>query len=134
MGWPRPEGLSESRPAFDIRRPCLPGCFDVLEDLFTLVLDWNLSEVNNQVGYADLVLTRLSVKHLIVAAKRPGALAWNELAQAHRYAGEQKVQSIAISDGCHTLCPRPDSRRPPRQGVRPPRSAAAPGRPAVAQH
>jgi hypothetical protein len=78
---------------------------NILEDLFTLPLDWRLAEVNNQVGYADLVLTRLGVKHLIVEVKRPGALAWNErsvdlaLAQAHRYADEQKVHSIAVSDG-----------------------------------
>ena len=61
--------------------------------------------MNNQVGYADLVLTRLGVKYLIIEAKRPGALAWNQrsvdfaLAQAHRYADEQKVRSIAVSDG-----------------------------------
>ena len=78
---------------------------NILEDLFTIVLDWRLSEVNNQVGYADMVLTRLGVKHLIVEVKRPGMLAWNErsvslaLAQAHRYASEQKVHSIAVSDG-----------------------------------
>ena len=78
---------------------------NILEDLFTSVLDWQISEVNHQVGYADLVLTRLGVKYLIVEAKRPGALAWNErsvdlaLAQAHRYADEQKVHSVAVSDG-----------------------------------
>lgn len=78
---------------------------NILEDLFTMVLDWHLSEVNNQVSYADLVLTRLGVKHLIVEVKRPGALAWNEqavnraLEQAHRYADEQKVHSVAVSDG-----------------------------------
>jgi hypothetical protein len=78
---------------------------NVLEDLFTMVLDWRLSEVNNQVAYADLALTRLGVKQLIVEVKRPGALAWNEravdlaLAQARRYADEQRVKAIAISDG-----------------------------------
>ena len=78
---------------------------NILEDLFTIVLDWRLGEVNNQVGYADLVLTRLGVKHLIIEVKRPGALAWNQrsvdlaLAQAHRYADEQKVRSVAVSDG-----------------------------------
>jgi hypothetical protein len=78
---------------------------NILEDLFTMVLDWQLSEVNNQVGYADLILTRLGVKHLLVEVKRPGALAWNQrsvdqaLGQAHRYADEQKVASIAVSDG-----------------------------------
>ena len=78
---------------------------NILEDLFTLVLDWRLGEVNNQVGYADLVLTRLGMKYLIIEVKRPGALAWNQrsvdlaLAQAHRYADEQKVRSVAVSDG-----------------------------------
>jgi hypothetical protein len=28
---------------------------NILEDLFTMVLDWHLSEVNNQVSYAELV-------------------------------------------------------------------------------
>ena len=78
---------------------------NILEDLFTMVLDWRVSEINNQVSYADLVLTRLGIKYLIVEVKRPGALTWNEravdlaLAQAHRYADEQKVRSIAVSDG-----------------------------------
>lgn len=77
----------------------------ILEDLFTIVLDWRLSEVNNQVAYADMVLTRLGVKQLIIEVKRPGALAWHEhsvglaLAQARRYADEQRVRSIAVSDG-----------------------------------
>lgn len=78
---------------------------NILEDLFTTVLDWNLSDFNNQVEYADIVLTRLGIKHLIVEVKRPGALAWHQgavdaaLAQAHRYADEQKVHSVAVSDG-----------------------------------
>lgn len=78
---------------------------NVLEDLFTMVLDWRLSEVNNQLGYADLVLTRLGIRHLIIEVKRPGSLAWNEravgaaLAQAERYASEQKVRTVAVSDG-----------------------------------
>ena len=78
---------------------------NILEDLFTTVLDWNLSEFNNQVAYADIVLTRLGIKHLIIEVKRPGALAWNQrsvdaaLAQGHRYADEQKVHSVAVSDG-----------------------------------
>ena len=77
----------------------------ILEDLFTMVLDWQLSDVNNQVSYADLVLTRLGVKYLLVEVKRPGALAWNErsvnlaLEQAHRYADAQRVRSIAVSEG-----------------------------------
>ena len=78
---------------------------NILEDLFTMVLDWHLSEVNNQVSYADLVLTRLGVRHPIVEVRRPGALAWNEravnraLEQANRYADEQRVHSVAVSDG-----------------------------------
>jgi hypothetical protein len=78
---------------------------NILEDLFTIVLDWPLSDLNNQVDYADLVLTRLGVKRLIVEVKRPGALAWNRRAvevalnQALRYAHEQKVSCIGVSDG-----------------------------------
>ncbi len=44
---------------------------DILEDLFTTVLDWPLTDLNNQVRYADPVLTRLGIKHLIVEVKRP---------------------------------------------------------------
>lgn len=78
---------------------------NILEDLFTIVLDWSLSDINNQVGYADLLLTRLGIKYLIVEVKRPGALAWNRRAveaalnQALRYADEQRVKSIGVSDG-----------------------------------
>ena len=78
---------------------------NIIEDLFTAVLDWQLSDLNNQLDYADLVLTSQGVKHLLVELKRPGALAWNRravevaLAQACRYAAEQKVKHVAISDG-----------------------------------
>ena len=78
---------------------------NILEDLFTGVLDWSLGDVNHQVGYADLLLTRLGIKYLVVEAKRPGALAWNRRAvddaldQAWRYAAEQKVRCLAVSDG-----------------------------------
>ena len=78
---------------------------NILEDLFTMVLDWSLSDINNQVGYADLLLTRLGIKYLIVEVKRPGALAWNRRAveaaldQAFRYADEQKVRCVGVSDG-----------------------------------
>ena len=77
----------------------------IIEDLFTMVLDWRPSEVNGQVGYADLALTRLGIKQLIVVARPPGALAWHEraidlaLAQAHLYAEELRVKAVAISDG-----------------------------------
>jgi hypothetical protein len=78
---------------------------NILEDLFTTVLDWTVSDINNQVGYADLLLTRLGIKYLIIEVKRPGALAWNRRAvesaldQARRYADEQKVKCIGVSDG-----------------------------------
>ncbi len=78
---------------------------NILEDLFTELLDWPRTGINNQVGYADLVLTDLGVKYLVIEVKRPGALAWNRrevdkaLAQVRRYADEQKVKRIAISDG-----------------------------------
>ncbi|MBX5456715.1 MAG: hypothetical protein IRZ31_07415 [Thermogemmatispora sp.] len=78
---------------------------NILEDLFTLVLDWELTDLNHQVQYADLVLTRHGIKYLLVEVKRPGALAWNRhaveraLEQAQRYAEEQHVKCIAISDG-----------------------------------
>lgn len=78
---------------------------DIVQDLFTMVLDWTLCDLNNQVHFADLLLTRLGVKYLIIEAKRPGALAWNKraveaaLAQAQRYADEQKVKCIGVSDG-----------------------------------
>ncbi|HZE05196.1 MAG TPA: hypothetical protein VE127_08235 [Solirubrobacteraceae bacterium] len=69
------------------------------------MLDWPIADVNHQVGYADILLTRLGIKYVIVEAKRPGALAWNRraideaLAQARRYAAEQKVQCVAVCDG-----------------------------------
>ncbi len=77
----------------------------ILEDLFTDVLDWGIQDLNNQVGYADLSLSKLGIKRLIVEVKRPGSLAWNQRAverameQARRYASEQKVKQIAVSDG-----------------------------------
>lgn len=78
---------------------------NILEDLFTTVLDWPLADFNNQVDYADIVLTSLGIKHLIVEVKRPGSLSWNRravenaLLQARRYADEQRVKTVAVSDG-----------------------------------
>ena len=68
-------------------------------------LDWQTSDLNHQVGYADLLLTRLGVKYLVVDAKRPGAMAWHQAAvdaaleQATRYAVGQGVRAVAVSDG-----------------------------------
>lgn len=78
---------------------------NILEDLFTLVLDWSLGDLDYQVQYADLLLTSHSIKYLLLEAKRPNSLAWNRRAvesaldQAARYASEQKVRVIAVSDG-----------------------------------
>jgi len=78
---------------------------NIIEDLFTEVLDWPISDLNNQIDYADLLLTSLGVKYLLIETKRPGALAWHRKAveaalnQAVRYAGEQKVGCVAVSDG-----------------------------------
>ncbi len=78
---------------------------NILEDLFTTVLDWPLSNFNNQVDFADIVLTDHGIKWLIIEVKRPNSLTWNRhavqsaLDQALRYAAQQKVKIIAVSDG-----------------------------------
>lgn len=77
----------------------------LLEDLFTDVLDWSLADLNHEIQYADLVITQLGIKTLIVEAKRPGSLAWHQravgeaLQQARDYADRQRVHHIAITDG-----------------------------------
>lgn len=77
----------------------------ILEDLLTDVLDWPLSSFVPQIKHADIVLAGMGIKRLIIEAKRPGSLAWNKsaveraLAQVRGYAAEQKVKSIAVSDG-----------------------------------
>lgn len=78
---------------------------NIVEDLFTEVLDWSVSDLNNQVGYADILLTQLGIKYILIETKRPGALAWHRRAvvvalnQALRYAAEQRVKCVAVSDG-----------------------------------
>jgi Type I restriction enzyme R protein N terminus (HSDR_N) len=78
---------------------------NILDDFFTVALDWKLEDLNNQVHYADMVLTRNGIKRLVIEVKRPGSLTWDQrsleraLEQARRYADEQRVRSIAVSDG-----------------------------------
>ncbi len=78
---------------------------NIVEDLLTEVLDWEIADLNHQMDYADIVLTKTGVKHLLVETKRPGALAWNQravekaLEQAVRYTSKQQVKCVAISDG-----------------------------------
>lgn len=77
----------------------------ILEDLFTTVLDWPVSNLSPQVQRADFVLSDHGIRWMIVEAKRPGALSWNRravecaLAQAIAYAVEQNVRRVAVSDG-----------------------------------
>jgi hypothetical protein len=78
---------------------------NIVEDLFTTVLDWSLSDVNLQVGRADVVLSVLGIKRLVIEVKRPGTLVWRRTAveaaldQARRYAASQRVGAVSISDG-----------------------------------
>jgi hypothetical protein len=78
---------------------------NIIEDLFTTVLDWTLADVNLQVGRADITLSELGIKRLVLEVKRPGALIWHRRAieaaldQARRYAASQKVGAVAVSDG-----------------------------------
>lgn len=78
---------------------------NICEDLFTQVLDWNLADVNLQVDRADIVLSELGIKRLVLEVKRPGSLRWHRAAveaaldQARGYAAVQKVGAIAVSDG-----------------------------------
>ena len=78
---------------------------NIVEDLFTTVLDWSLSDVNLQVGRADVVLSGLGIKRLVVEVKRPGTLVWHRRAveaaldQARRHTASQRVGAVSISDG-----------------------------------
>jgi hypothetical protein len=79
---------------------------NILEDLSTRVLDWNLADVNLQVGRADIILSELGIKRLVrLEVKRPGTLAWHRQAVekaldlARGYAASQKVGAVAVSDG-----------------------------------
>ena len=98
----REERLEQQR---RLGEACEKVAENILEDLFTEVLDWSLSDFNNQVEHADVVLTDHGIKRLVVEVKRPGSLAWNRravesaLAQAMRYADAQKITTVAVSDG-----------------------------------
>lgn len=78
---------------------------NILEDLFTRVLDWAIPDVNLQIGKADMILSELGIKRLVLEVKRPGSLLWHRraveaaLEQAMRYAASQKVGAVAVSDG-----------------------------------
>lgn len=78
----------------------------ILEDLFTSVLDWSRGDLAYQIEYADIVLSHNLAKYLVIEVKRPGSLVRSRralelaLEQARRYADEQKITRIAVSDGC----------------------------------
>ncbi|MGH9045652.1 MAG: hypothetical protein ACRDVP_12665 [Acidimicrobiales bacterium] len=108
--------LVSAWPSFTARRSqrLRQGLFDapvekiaenILEDLFTQVLDWNLADVNLQIGRAEIVLSELGIKRLVLEVKRPGSLAWHRnsvsqaLDQPVLYAAQQQVTAVAVSDG-----------------------------------
>lgn len=78
---------------------------NIVEDLFTGVLDWSLEDVNLQIGRADVVLSDHGYKRLVLEVKRPGSLIWHRpaiekaLGQALGYASAQNVAAVAVSDG-----------------------------------
>ncbi len=78
---------------------------NIIFHLFTEVLDWDIKDINYQIDYADIEITKLGVKRILIEAKRPGGISWNmkqiekHIAQALRYAYKQKVSIIGISDG-----------------------------------
>ncbi|MHB1599457.1 MAG: hypothetical protein ACYCXY_11365 [Acidimicrobiales bacterium] len=78
---------------------------NILEDLLVEALDCSLGDVNLQVGRADIVLSALGIKRLVLEVKRPGAFVWNRRAveeardQSQRYAAVQRVGAVAVSDG-----------------------------------
>jgi hypothetical protein len=78
---------------------------NILEDLFTYVLDWPTPEITPHLDRADMILSTFGVKQMIVAVRGPGELAWpspavtTALRHVRRNAARQKVESIAVSDG-----------------------------------
>lgn len=77
----------------------------IIEDLFTGVLDWSKGDLMYGIGYADIVVSHHLAKYLVIEVKRPGTLfpgrraLENAVGQARRYAGEQKIRSVAATDG-----------------------------------
>ncbi|MDI3313694.1 MAG: hypothetical protein QJR12_05240 [Mycobacterium sp.] len=109
LAWP---GFAEERRRrlnqAGIGRPVERVAENILEDMFTTVLDWPVADVKLQVGgtrgFADIVLARLGFKRLVLEVKRPGSLTGRRAAieaallQARRYAADQRVSAVAVSD------------------------------------
>ena len=78
---------------------------NIIFHLFTEVLDWNIKDINYQIDYADIEITKLGIKRILIETKRPGGIIWDQfkiekhINQALRYAYAQKVSVIGISDG-----------------------------------
>jgi hypothetical protein len=78
---------------------------EIIRNLLTKVLDWEEADLQWQMQYADLVLTRNRNKYLVAELKRPSylkrSLSSNQeaLNQVRGYADQQKIHSVAISDG-----------------------------------
>lgn len=76
----------------------------IVADALTQVLDWSPAEVNYQLKYADIVVSRVGLKCPLIETKRPRALAWSKAAvrqalhQAWHYPQEQKAPVVAVSD------------------------------------
>lgn len=76
----------------------------ILENLLTIVLDWNLEDINNQMERCDIVITKRGIKFLVIETKRLGHFSsptnvQKALSQAIEYAKKLKVNKVAISDG-----------------------------------
>ncbi len=76
----------------------------ILEDLFTIVLDWPLANVDYQSGRCDIVLTDIGIKRLLVETKYPGSFQNDTnmkkaLLQVNRYSEKLNVNKVAVSDG-----------------------------------
>lgn len=78
---------------------------EIIRNLLTQVLDWEEADLQWQMHYADLVLTRNRNKYLVAELKRPSSLKRSlnsnqeALNQVRGYADQQKISSIAICDG-----------------------------------
>ena len=77
---------------------------DIVKVFLSTALDWSIGDINNQVQYADIVLTSQGIKRLVIETKKPDSInnqmQFNKaITQAHNYATKQRVNCIAISDG-----------------------------------
>lgn len=68
------------------------------------MLDWEKCDLKYQTGYSDIILSKLSYKYLVLEAKKPGSFGQQAdmdeaIAQARRYADQQNIPCIAVSDG-----------------------------------